>query len=102
MMNLFDPFQSSLVEPFFNDWETDFRPRTRRRSLIPTTASGSTTTAMTASPRCDVRETNDSINIMAEFPGASKEDIDIQYSDHMLNLSTNKAEENERDETDEE
>ena len=51
-----------------------------------------------ASPKIDVVEGKDGIDVMAELPGVDEKDIDVTLSDGMLNIRGEKK--SERDETD--
>ena len=42
------------------------------------------------SPRIDINETADSINVSAEMPGMSQDDIDVSVHDGMLTISGEK------------
>lgn len=58
-------------------------------------AGWATFSEIDATPRMDIRETADAVEITAELPGISEKDVKVALSDNMLTISGEKSSEKE-------
>lgn len=81
--------EPELLGSLFREIERTFEDFSRR---TPFAAKG----AITLTPRLDVSEGKDGIDIVAELPGVDEKDIDVTLADDVLTIRGEKK--NERDE----
>jgi HSP20 family protein len=83
------------IDRLFDDFSRRFSmsPFGRRADWEPLAGLGSDQADLV--PRVDVMETDDAVQITAELPGMSENDIDISLSDGVLTLKGEKKEEKE-------
>lgn len=95
-----DPFQefqremNRLFDDFFGEFD---RPGRGRFGLLPSRReSGTEWTGLEFSPRVDVSETDDTVEVTAELPGVDEKDVTVEMDDSSVTVRGEKKEEREQ------